>query len=222
MAVKAGSRYEWVRGDYEGSVDTVKEIINGFIIFESNRRCSIDVFEEFLLPYSGSSNTRNKQTTQPQFQNHAQQNQQLQSDHSVSSSRGVTMVQFEQDESNNAGVIAAPVNIKTKQTSDGKFEVDDSAPHNVQQFNQEIKKPEPKVNPITLLINKSGKDECDVPLVYKLKLPKKSVYALLKESFEDVDLDNEILDSILSEIDINEMRELFKKELLEKIKLHYK
>ena len=220
MAVKAGSRYEWVRGDYEGSIDTVKEIINGFIIFESNRRCSIDVFEEFLLPYTGSSRT--KQSAQPQFQNHAQQNQQLQSDHSVSSSRGVTMVQFEQDESNNAGVISEPVNIKTKQTTDGKFEVDTSDRHNFQEFNQELKKPEPKVNPITLLINKSGKDECDIPLVYKLKLPKKSVNALLKESFEDVDVDNEILDSILSEIDINEMRELFKKELLEKIKLHYK
>lgn len=216
MAVKAGSTYEWIRGDYEGNVDTVKEIVNGFIIFESNRRCSVEVFEEFLLPYNGTSGvSRNKN-----LQNHSQQNQQHQSEHGNISSKGVTMVQFEQDESNNAGVI---IEENSRNIIDNPIGDNPSGyPHNLQQHNKPAPLAPPVANPITLLINKSGKDECDIALNYKLKLPKRSVYALLKESFEDVDVDNEILESILSEININEMRELFKAELLEKIKLHYK
>jgi len=212
MAVKTGSKYEWIRGDYEGNVDEVSKIEGGFIIFKSGRRCNVDVFEEYLLPAG--------QVPLVQKTNHVQHAH----SQSGTTSKGVTMVQFEQDEDNNYGEIidaatGEAIRIPTIQPGPNI-----TANTNVSNLEQPVHQPvqEKKVNPITLLINQASKDDCELNLNYNVKIPKKGVYKLLVESFEDVDIDNEILDTIISEININELRDFFRKELLEKIKLHYK
>jgi hypothetical protein len=208
MAVKAGSKYEWVRGDYQGNIDEVFDIKDGFINFKSGRRCGVDVFEEYLLP-AGTQQAIKQPTTQ------------MNQSAGKTTSKGVTMVQFEQDEDNNVIIDAdtgQPVFVKPEIAPVPKTDLSNP---NVQHVHTE-KPVETKVNPIALLINQSSKDDCELNLSYSVKIPKKSVYGLLKDSFNNVDIDNEILDTIISEIDINELRNYFKKELLEKIKLHYK
>lgn len=201
MAIRIGNRYEWIRGDYQGNIDEVADIKDDFIIFKSGRRCNVDIFPEYLLPEGAS----------PVVQ-HVQNRQQP-------TNKGVTMVNFTSEDDGlildeHGQPVQVPVDITTskKQPIQSNNNIVADTPPVV----------EKKVNPITLLITQASKDEATLNLNYTIKLPKKSVYALIKDSFENVDVDAEILDSVFSEININELKDYFKKELLEKIKLHYK
>ena len=205
MAVKVGSKYEWVRGDYAGNTETVSSIEGGFIIFNSGKRCNIDVFEEMMLPAG--------QVPVVQQSNRPQQNQK--------SYKGVTTVQFEQEDDGDGVIMDAngqPVYIPPVPNINSQGQVQDNP---VSEYVQPPV-PEKKINPITLLINQAAKDESELTINYTVKIPRKSVYSLLKDSFQDIDIDNEILETIVSEIDINILKEYFKTQLLEKIKLHYK
>lgn len=201
MAVKVGSKYEWVRGDYTGNIETVSTIEGGFLNFSSGRRCSVDVFEEMMGPPGQTRQNSQQQTNQQ------------------NSYKGVTMVDFQQeddgailDEHGQRITVPSIPNVN----SQGQFQ---EVPRT-----EVVTPPEPikKVNPITLLINQSAKDESELTINYTVNIPRKSVYSLLKDSFPDIDIDNEILDTIFSEIDINILKQHFKTEILEKIKLHYK
>jgi hypothetical protein len=208
MAVKVGSKYEWVRGDYAGNVETVGSIEGGFIIFNSGKRCNVDVFEEMMLPAGQGAlvmqNTQSNQNSRNQ-----------------KSYKGVTTVQFEQEDDGDGVIMDAngqPVYVPPVPNINSQGHTVDNP---VTEYNQPPV-PEKKVNPITLLINQAAKDESELTINYTVKIPRKSVYSLLKDSFQDVDIDNEILETIVSEIDINILKDYFKTQLLEKIKLHYK
>jgi len=205
MAVKVGSKYEWVRGDYAGNVETVSSIEGGFIIFASTKRCNVDVFEEMMLPAGqGASVIQNTQSNKKS-----------------KAYKGVTTVDFQQEEDSDGGIMdgnGQPVYVPPVPNINSQgHTVDNPVTEYVQP-----PVPEKKVNPITLLINQAAKDESELTINYTVKIPRKSVYSLLKDSFQDVDIDNEILETIISEIDINILKEYFKTQLLEKIKLHYK
>lgn len=205
MAVKVGSKYEWVRGDYAGNVETVGSIDGGFIIFNSGKRCNVDVFEEMMLPAGQGAPVM--QSNQPARNSKPY--------------KGVTMVDFQQEDDSDSGIMDAngqPVYVPPVPNINSQGQVVDNP---VTEYNQPPV-PEKKVNPITLLINQAAKDESELTINYTVKIPRKSVYSLLKDSFQDVDIDNEILETIVSEIDINILKEYFKTQLLEKIKLHYK
>lgn len=203
MAVKVGSKYEWVRGDYAGNVETVDSIEGGFINFKSGKRCSVDAFEDVMLPAGQGAPVKNAPVNN---QSHTR-------------IKKAATVDFQQEDDgdimdgNGQPVYVPPVpNIN----SQGQI-IDNPVTEFVQPPVQEK-----KINPITLLINQAAKDESELTINYTVKIPRKSVYSLLKDSFQDVDIDSEILDTIVSEIDINILKDYFKKQLLEKIKLHYK
>lgn len=202
MAVKVGSSYEWVRGDYSGNIEEVKDITKDFILFKSGKRCSIDVFSEYLLPANSVAKTNN-------VQGKPRQN---------SGFSGVTTVQFSQDDENNRGVI--PID-NTPIINDATTE-NDFTDNFVDTYKPGAVKPAVKASPITLLINQAAKDECELSIVYKVKIPKKSLYMMLKENFEDLDVEDEILETIINEMSTGEIINHFKKEIKDKIKIHYK
>jgi len=127
--------------------------------------------------------------------------------------KGATTVAFEQDEDNYSKVM---------------FEESKHIPQNVgvnqSTSNVHVPQPEPKpkASPIQLLLNQSTKETAKFALDIEVEVPKKSVYALIKDAFESANVDEEILNSIYAEINNKEFQDKIKKQIEEKIKLHYK
>lgn len=44
------SIHRWIKGDDEGNEDVVKNISGGFVIYESDRRCNLELIHEFMTP----------------------------------------------------------------------------------------------------------------------------------------------------------------------------
>ena len=42
-------QYQWIKGENQGTVETYKDTEGKFLVFESGRRCSSDLIEEFLM-----------------------------------------------------------------------------------------------------------------------------------------------------------------------------
>ena len=202
MAIRVGSKYEWIRGDYKGNVDEVVDIKDGFIIFKSGKRCNSDIFNEYLIPEGAKMSTATANSNS-------------------GPGGGVVTVDFKsEDDGPILDEFGQPVIVPAEIPTLRNNNINNANPIN--NFVEQPPVVEKKINPITMLINQASKDEIVLNLNYNAKLPKKSVYLLIKDSFENVDVDNEIIESIFSEININELKEYFKKELLEQIKLHYK
>lgn len=46
----SNERYQWIKGDDLGSVEVKTDYVEPFIVFESGRRCSDQVINEFMIP----------------------------------------------------------------------------------------------------------------------------------------------------------------------------
>jgi hypothetical protein len=46
---KESVKYQWVKGENQGTVETYKETEGKFLVFESDRRCNTDLLGEFML-----------------------------------------------------------------------------------------------------------------------------------------------------------------------------
>jgi len=46
----SNERYQWIKGDDLGSVEVKTDYIEPFLVFESGRRCSDKVINEFMIP----------------------------------------------------------------------------------------------------------------------------------------------------------------------------
>ena len=118
------------------------------------------------------------------------------------------------DEEGNTYQIPKPSSIKPKpspKTNVNKVEEKSTPP---------VKKKE-KSNPIQILIQKSNKDKVNIEVPVKIEIPKKGVYKILKDSFDE-DIDTEILNLIFEDISINKIKELIKESIKAEIKNHYK
>lgn len=186
-------KYQWARGDHAGKEEIFDKEEGEWIIFKSGRRINSELINEFmvLVDHNGPMD--------------------------VSPTGGVTTVNFVQDDDNYSHAMAAEKSIHPRDL------LGNNQQQNTQQNQTFVQQPEPKkeINPIKLLINQSAKDEIEIDIKYKLKLPKKGVYNIIKDSFE-VDIDAEILDTVKSELDVNAIKKLFEEQILERIKLHYK
>lgn len=191
MSIKIGSKYKWIKGDYIDNIEEISKIEENYVIFNSGKRCNIDLFNEFLIPLdennTSSENEKNKKY------------------------KGVLTVNFTQEDDKSIfDEHGQPVFIPQS----SKIEK--------QKLNINIEQQKEKNNNvINLLIAKSAKEECNFSIDINVKIPKKSFYFLLKESFNDIDIENEILNIALSEID-TKIKDIIKKQLLEKITTFYK
>jgi hypothetical protein len=46
------SQHQWIKGDMDGTTDTVKNIDGGFVVYQSGRKCSLDIIQEYMHPVS--------------------------------------------------------------------------------------------------------------------------------------------------------------------------
>lgn len=46
------SQHQWIKGDMDGTTDIVKNIDSGFVVYQSGRKCNLDIIQEYMSPVS--------------------------------------------------------------------------------------------------------------------------------------------------------------------------
>lgn len=212
------AKYQWIKGDNLGTIETVKNSDSDWVNFESGRRISALMINEFMqeLP----DNTENKVDIRNLYEQHNSQQD-------ISQNSGLKQVvgsgfsftpgesDYESrvimDESNQV-FHREPVNINSSQ----KIKVE----HDVQVKSEPV--PKKEVNPILTLIKKSKKDEHLIKYEIKVNLPKKSTYNLIQESFDSDSFDKDMTKFIMESIDEGKIIKEVKKKIEEFINKFYK
>ncbi|MFW9950502.1 MAG: hypothetical protein ACFFKA_10310 [Candidatus Thorarchaeota archaeon] len=94
---------------------------------------------------------------------------------------------------------------------------------NLKQAQQPVQEKNTKVefNPIKILIDQAAKEEHTFNLNFTIKVPKKILYSVIKESF-DVDVDSEITNYILGTINHEKFKKQLESDIKKEIKEYYK
>lgn len=135
---------------------------------------------------------------------------------SVDNFMGVTGVNFVQDDNNYSSQKSNTV------PTNESVQVNSNIPNtsNVAPQNQPIVKPQ--LTPVQILLTQATKESTKIDITISIDVPKKSVYSLIKDAFDNTNIDEEILNTIYIEINNNEFKENIKKQIEEKLKIHYK
>lgn len=194
-------KLQWVKGDYQGNVEITGEEKEGWTYFLSGRRIKSELIDEFMIPI-----------------NHDEQIVQI---------PGVNIQKPDYTfTGDNDDYITDPdtgeqINLKTIRNSQ-KRKIQETPKQNSHGLEYEQKAPLEKVeNPITTLIKKSSKDKLVVKYEFEIEIPKKDVYNIISQSF-DVDLNQEIIDAVLSSIDNQTLRDSIEESINSTILSYYK
>ena len=195
-----GEKYQWVKGDNQGVVENIAEAKGEWIYFQSGRRIKSELLQEFMLPI-----------------NHAEQlvnipGVQVTPEYSFSGGSDAEDIIIDPD-------TGEQYNIKQMHKQEKRQQ---SAP--VQQqitSTPEIQVEKKVTSPITLLITKATKDKVKVNYEFEIEIPKPDVYNIIASSFE-CELNQEIIDVVLSSIDNKTLREKVEEAINNTIKSYYK
>lgn len=192
-------KYQWVKGDNQGTVEEVKDSDNEWVNFTSGRRINQELINEYMIPINHESQIVDVPNT--------------------GSAPGKTTTQsysFTQEDVDDTirdaegNVYTVPKNEPIKNKNINK-QIESAPVH------QTKKKEE---SPIKLLIKKSNKDKVRISYEFDIEIPKTNVFNIIQESF-DVELENEILEDVMSDINVNDLKKSIKESIKEQIILHY-
>ena len=216
------TRYQWIKGDKQGNVEDVSGEEDGFLIFQSGSRINKELINEFMMPI-----THDSQLVNPADGLGEDYQQQVQASTIIGGApgMGVSSVNFSDAADGDNNITLDEHGQPQKTTAQILAEqkvTPQKRPINVPNNITAPPAPKVEINPIKMLLNQSTKDNITADIKLEIKLPKPAVYSLIKDSFEDVDVDQEILDIVLSAINNTELQEQVKQQLTELINSHYK
>lgn len=191
---------QWVKGDNQGLVEEIAERKEEFIYFRSGRRINSAIINEYMIPI-----------------NHEEQIIQIPGADAPGMSLGY---KFESDYTDNI----------IRDNEGNEFRPDHRKEHSINKTSRDLHNNQQEVsidlqpqknNPITLLIDKSKKDKIKVTYDFEIEIPNTDVYNIINNSF-DVDLDQEIIDIVLSTIDNKQLKKSIEESITKTIKSYYK
>jgi hypothetical protein len=186
-------QYQWIKGERLGEIEVLDKTDEEWVYFSSGRRISSTLMSEYMLPI----NEYDKPMNIPgQVSTSSYSFQSEDDDKTIRDAEG------------NVYTPPSPVLENKRQPN-----------RQVQPINEEPKRKE--INPIQLLLNQASKDEIDVSIDIKIKIPKKAVYALISESF-DTDIDKQIKEMVSEDINFEKMKQVILESVDNTIKNYYK
>tara|TARA_Y100000389_G_scaffold205124_1_gene263574 strand:+ start:3537 stop:4118 length:582 start_codon:yes stop_codon:yes gene_type:complete len=185
-------RYQWTKGDRLGEVETLNKIEGKWVYFSSGRRIANNLIEEFMTPIQNEGQIMDipGQTTSTPYSFKSEG-----SDNTIMDAEGNV---FNRPK-------AATVKAKTNTNIVAETQI-------------EVSKKEK--SPVRLLLEQASSDKVKVEVPVTIEIPKKTVYKIIKESF-DVNLDEEIKSMILEKLDQNKFKELLTEQIGVTIDNHY-
>jgi len=197
-------QYQWIKGDYQGTVENITESKGEWVYFQSGRRIKSDLLQEFMLPINHAEQIVNIPGVDTPG---------LSASYDFSSEDDEMIV----DSGTGEIINTKQIRQQTKRSLPGQ-KTQNAQLVNHQPEIQVEKKPE---SPITILINKANKDKVKVTYEFEIDIPKKDVYSIIEQSF-DVDLNQELIDVVLSSIDNKTLRDSVEEAINNTIKSYYK
>jgi len=78
-----------------------------------------------------------------------------------------------------------------------------------------------QLTPVQILLTQATKETTQFNITIDIEIPKKSVYTLIKDAFNNTNIDEEILNTLYTEINNTIFKDNIKKQIEEKLKIHY-
>jgi hypothetical protein len=185
-------QYQWIKGERLGEIEVLDKTDEEWVYFASGRRINPTLMNEYMLPI----NEYDKPMSIPGQVSTASYSFQSEDDDKTI-----------RDAEGNVYTPPSPILENQRQVN-----------RHVHQQEQPKKK---EINPIQLLLNQAAKDEIEVSVDIKIKLPKKAVYALISESF-DTDIDKQIKEMVSEDINFEKMKQVILESVDNTIKNYYK
>jgi len=187
-------KYQWVKGDNQGTLEDVKESDSEWVTFNSGRRISQELISEYMIPINHESQIIETPNNVTQSYSFTQES----TDNSIRDAEG-----------NVYTVPKEPVR---------QVKANKSIGSNVQNTEQPVQKE--SASPIKLLIRKSLKDKVKVSYEFEIEVPKSTVYDIINESF-DVDLESDIFEEVVSTLNMKDIKNSIDEAIKNQIMLHY-
>jgi lipopolysaccharide export LptBFGC system permease protein LptF len=188
-------KYQWVKGDNQGILEEVKESDNEWVTFNSGRRISQELINEYMIPINHESQIID-----------------------VPNTTSTQSYSFSQDDTNNA-IRDAEGNVYTV-PKEPKSQVKTNKLLGTNEQNLVPPVQKETSSPIKLLIRKSLKDKIKVSYEFEIEIPKTSVYDIINDSF-DVELESEILEEVISKLNMKDIKTSVEEAIANQIMLHY-
>lgn len=185
-------RYQWTKGDRLGEVETLNKVEGEWVYFSSGRRIANNLIEEFMTPIQNEDQIMDipGQTVSSSYSFKSEGN-----DNTIMDAEG--------------NVFNRPKAATVKSKPNTKV---------VPETQIEVSKKEK--SPVRLLLEQASSDKVKVEVPVNIEIPKKTVYKIIKESF-DVNLDEEIKAMILEKLDQSKFKKLLTEQIGKTINNHY-
>lgn len=185
-------RYQWTKGDRLGEVETLNKVEGEWVYFSSGRRIANNLIEEFMTPIQNEDQIMDipGQTVSSAYSFKSEGN-----DNTIMDAEG--------------NVFSRPKAATVKSKPNTKV---------VPETQIEVSKKEK--SPVRLLLEQASSDKVKVEVPVNIEIPKKTVYKIIKESF-DVNLDEEIKAMILEKLDQSKFKKLLTEQIGKTINNHY-
>ena len=185
-------RYQWTKGDRLGEVETLNKVEGEWVYFSSGRRIANNLIEEFMTPIQNEDQIMDipGQTVSSAYSFKSEGN-----DNTIMDAEG--------------NVFNRPKAATVKSKPNTKV---------VPETQIEVSKKEK--SPVRLLLEQASSDKVKVEVPVNIEIPKKTVYKIIKESF-DVNLDEEIKAMILEKLDQSKFKKLLTEQVGKTINNHY-
>lgn len=185
-------RYQWTKGDRLGEVETLNKVEGEWVYFSSGRRIANNLIEEFMTPIQNEDQIMDipGQTVSSAYSFKSEGN-----DNTIMDAEG--------------NVFNRPKAATVKSKPNTKV---------VPETQIEVSKKEK--SPVRLLLEQASSDKVKVEVPVNIEIPKKTVYKIIKESF-DVNLDEEIKAMILEKLDQSKFKKLLTEQIGKTINNHY-
>ena len=185
-------RYQWTKGDRLGEVETLNKVEGEWVYFSSGRRIANNLIEEFMTPIQNEDQIMNIP------------GQKVSSAYSFKS------------EGNDNTIMDAEGNVFNRP----KAATVKSKPNTKVVPETQIEVSKKEKSPVRLLLEQASSDKVKVEVPVNIEIPKKTVYKIIKESF-DVNLDEEIKTMILEKLDQSKFKKLLTEQIGKTINNHY-
>lgn len=189
------STYRWLKTDVEGTVEHLDKIEKGFAVFRSGRKCNLELLQEFMDPVSAGPDKS--------AENKARFD---------SLTAGLAVEE---------SIPSHPEQLPGLQNefTDTELKTPPQVKVKPSRVVKEIPKPVQKSKSPVRLILDSNKSSMTLKSTLEIEtiIPDKDIFRVLKNSFPDSDILDEVADKILSEMDtieiIKELKEMIKSNL---------
>jgi hypothetical protein len=189
------SIYRWLKTDVSGTDERLLKIENGFAVFQSGRKCNLQLLQEFMDPISAGPDMT--------AQNKANYN-------SLTAGLQVESAQPKHPEQ-----LPGFANEFTDPELKTQSQVKVKPSRVVKEIPKPVQKPK---SPVRLILD-SNKSSMTLKSTLEIDtiIPDKDIFRVLKNSFPDSDILDEVAEKILSEMDtkeiIEELKEMIKSNL---------